>query len=76
MATGTTYVITGTLESVSRPSTDTMIVLAKRPDGFGYQSQTWSVVSIGCQKLNAAPVSGFVVGQPNCASAGMNVPSL
>jgi hypothetical protein len=50
-------------------------VLAKRPDGFGYQSQTCIVISSGCQKLNFAP-DDAVVGQSECAAAGTYEPSV
>src|SRR6516165_6993524 len=33
------------------------------PAGFGYQIQKCIVYSSGCQKVNAAPVPGAVVGQ-------------
>ena len=48
----------------------------KMPLGFGYQSQTCSVIRFGCQKLKAAPVPGAFAGHALCAAAGTNVPSL
>ena len=50
-------------------------MLANRPDGFGYQSQTCNVTRSGCQNPNAAPVPGAVFAQAACAAAATNVPS-
>ena len=51
-------------------------MLAYMPAGFGYQIQTCMVTSAGCQKLNAAPDCGLVVGQVSWLASGTNVPSL
>ena len=45
------------------------------PVGFGYHSQTCRVIRFGCQKVNAAPVCGFVFAQASCDSAGTKLPS-
>jgi hypothetical protein len=45
------------------------------PAGFGYQIQKCIVYSFGCQKKNAAPVPGAVVGQSAWLGSGTNVPS-
>ena len=50
-------------------------VLAKRPLGFGYQSQTCSVMSGPCQKLNLAPLCGLVCAHADSVFSGVNVPS-
>ncbi len=51
-------------------------MLAYMPAGFGYQIQTCIVTSAGCQKLNAEPDCGLVVGHPSWLASGTNVPSL
>jgi hypothetical protein len=45
------------------------------PAGFGYQIQKCIVYRSGCQKKNAAPVPGAVVGQSAWLGSGTNVPS-
>ena len=41
-----------------------------------YQIQTCIVTRAGCQKLNAEPDVGLVVGHPSWLASGTNVPSL
>src|SRR5262249_13872004 len=50
-------------------------MLEYSPAGFGYQTQKCIVNSFGCQKKNAAPVPGAVVGQSAWLGSGTNVPS-
>ena len=50
-------------------------MLEYRPAGFGYQTQKCIVYSFGCQKKNAAPVPGAVVGQSAWLGSGTKVPS-
>ena len=70
-----TSMIVATVDQLRLNGATNAFVLLNTPSGFGYQSHRCKVTRSGCQKVNAAPVSGCLGAHARSLRCGTKFPS-